>query len=73
MSETAGPVLWTVYERPRDFPNSCVARKWIGENPTPQILIAPSVEALRVIFRGAGLACIPRQEGDEPHIVEIWL
>lgn len=69
-------VMWTVYEKPRDFPRSYVARKWLvqgGGNfgPTPEHIVSPSLDVLRMLLP-AGLTCVPRTPGDDPCIVEVW-
>lgn len=68
---------WTIYERPRDYPNCYVARRFAlkeGEpNPTTEHLISHNLEALRGFMQRNGLALIPRSEGDDPVIVETWM
>lgn len=66
---------WCVYDRPRDFPNSAVARRFVGESPTPYAIVGPSVEAVRAALAALrpGLVCLARSPGDDPCIVEVWL
>ncbi len=68
--------IWTVFERPADYPDQFVARLWhVTANeaaPTPDILFGDSLAEVRAKLP-AGLGRIPRNEGDEPHIVESWL
>jgi hypothetical protein len=71
--------MWTVFERPRDFPNSFVARRFvIRTNGTieaePKALIASDLEGIRDLIRAIdpNLFCLPRNENDEPQIVETW-
>lgn len=70
---------WTIYDRPRDYPNCAVARRFLCELPDPaptsDFIVGPTVEAVRaeVNKRYPGLVCFPRQPGDEPQIVETWL
>jgi hypothetical protein len=70
-------VLWTVYDKPRDFPRCFVARKFEittkGHRPTGMFLIGPDLDQLRQYLEHMGLSRIDRNEGDEPHIVECWL
>jgi hypothetical protein len=65
--------LWTVYDRPTDYPHGVVARQHlVPGGPTDAMLIAP-LEELRSIFRRAALHCVGRQQGDDVKIVESWL
>lgn len=71
--------MWTVYERPTDYPQGFVARRWIagvGElKATPDIIIGDTLEWVRSVLTDLypWLYCLPRQDGDEPQIVEVWL
>lgn len=69
--------IWTVTERPRDYPDKFVARRWLvdrqGEHPTSDILLSDDIEWIRAWLRERGFVCIPRQEADDPVIVESWL
>ena len=68
--------MWTVYDHPKDFPDKFVARKWlVATEPvaTDEHLVSDSLEWLRRRFEEMGLYCIPRNPGDDPNIVEVWL
>jgi hypothetical protein len=70
--------MWTVYDHPKDFPNSFVARLWnvgVGGSPiaTNEVLVFPELEAIRLRMRNRGLTCLARSEYDDPNIVEVWL
>lgn len=69
--------MWVVYEKPLDYPNSWVARRWaIYEvlQPTPEMLIiSPSLEVLEDILRRYGLLKLAPMPDDEPHIVATWI
>jgi hypothetical protein len=70
--------MWTVYDHPRDFPDAFVARLWkVGRGGRPvatgQTVVSHDIEIIRGAFRDAGLTCLPRQEADDPKIVEVWL
>jgi len=67
-----GLAIWTVYERPADFPEQFVARKWLNERPTSDIVQANSLAEVRSLIP-AGLFRIPRSFGDDHTIVESWL
>lgn len=64
--------MWTVYDRPKDFPHGYVARRFVFDKPTDD-LISGSLESLRTAFMRAGFNCLTRAESDEPQIVETWL
>lgn len=75
--------MWTVYDHPKDYPHDFIARRHVlntgvaVDKPmakaTSDTIIARDLEQIRKQLRGAGLVCIPRMEGDEPQIVEVWL
>lgn len=69
--------MWVVYDHPRDFPAEYVARLWmIGSGqvvPRDQVLTSRSLSLLRGEMAARGLTVIPRFEGDDPGIVEVWL
>jgi hypothetical protein len=70
--------MYTIYDHPLDFPHSFVVRRWTidgGHEPKPDELpfaVGPSLDAVRDVLP-VGLICLPRQEGDEPQVVETWL
>ena len=69
--------MWTIYDRPRDFPTLFVARKFRisarGAFPTHEIITHLTLSDLRARMRARGLTCLERSPEDEPQIVEIWL
>lgn len=69
--------LWTVYDHPKDFPHGYIARRWevtpAGATPTGDIITNPSLELMRVMMEAQGLSCLPRQEDDDPAVLESWL
>jgi hypothetical protein len=68
--------VWTVYDRPNDYPETFVARQYVIREtyaePVGDTVIGP-LDALRARFERAGLVNICRQDGDEPQIVESWI
>lgn len=68
--------IWTVYDRPRDYPTSFVARLSVVHGPEPvmtrKVVTGPTLEAVRGQLP-AGLTCLPRNPQDDPVIVECWL
>jgi hypothetical protein len=69
-------LIWTIYERPRDYPALYIARPHVVERghtgPLPFHLQAPTLDLLRSQLP-FGLAMLARADGDDPCIVETWL
>jgi hypothetical protein len=74
--ELGALLIWTVYERPRDFPDHYIARPFycsLGHTtPLPAHLQAASLESLRMLLP-VGLTLLARSPGDDPSIVETWI
>jgi hypothetical protein len=68
--------MWTIYDHPKDFPELFVVRPFIidGGNVRPMTLCitGETLEEVRRYLIPYQLTCIPRQEGDDPCIVETW-
>ena len=69
--------MWTIHDRPLDYPDAFVVRRCfivrgVGE-PLFDVVprLASSLAEARD-FVPHGLFCQPRQEGDDPFIVETW-
>jgi hypothetical protein len=65
--------IWTVYEKPKDFPHCFVARMFEGDEATDEIMVCSDLEPIRQELAKRGLVCLPRDENDDPVIVESWL
>ena len=69
--------MWTVYEKPKDYPIGWIARMFevtgAGPKPTNHVIKCAELEPVRMKLARAGLIRFPRQDGDEPQIVETWL
>ena len=65
--------LWTIYDKPKDFPDMFVARLFHNDKPTDQAITCGSIEPLRKTLEQSGFVCIGRQLQDEPYIVEVWI
>lgn len=78
-SHQAGALnMWTVYDRPKDFPEKIVARRFVlsrrdGLWPTNDMIGGATLDEIRQVFTLVGLTRLPRNEADEPQIVETWL
>jgi len=67
-----GLTIWTVYDHPSDFPDYFVARKFDMNIPTQDYIADKSLTIIRDWLQGQGLTFLPRQEDDDPNIIEIW-
>lgn len=68
--------LWVVYEKPKDFPDKYVARRWttgISPAPTPDVIVMDSLNELRLILESMNLVWMNRHPSDDPVILEAWL
>lgn len=64
--------IWVVYNSPIDFPGFFVARKWVGEEPTSELVRGATLEEVRGKLPG-GLYKLNRHEADDPKIIETWI
>jgi hypothetical protein len=69
--------MWTVYAKPKDYPNGFVARLFEVTGPEPKAthytLKSLNLEPIQEKLTRAGLVCLTRDPSDEPQIVECWL
>lgn len=77
MSNNSLLTIWTVYARPKDYPNNFVAREFhIVKNMPPQpagVIVCDTLADVRAAMRQRCLTVLPRSPGDESHIVESWI
>ncbi|MFG7180720.1 hypothetical protein ACGYQ5_14425 [Burkholderia pseudomallei] len=70
--------MWVVYERPTDYPEGYIARRWTLANgaglqpSTNEVFTGDSLDDVRRKLP-QGLHRIHRDPRDEPQIVEVWL
>lgn len=64
--------LWTVYDGPIDLPGRFVARKWVLDQPTNELLQDKTLDGLRGKLP-QGLTRLDRSPQDAPKIVEMWI
>ena len=64
--------LWTIYKHPEDYPDKFVARKFILDKPTEDILIGNSLQEVRNMLP-KGFTRFERNPNDVLSIVETWL
>lgn len=62
----------TIYDHPKDYPDKFVARKFILDKLTSEILLGDTLEEVRSQLP-LGLTCFERHETDDPVIVETWM
>lgn len=70
--------IWTIYDHPLDYPHGFIARRWSitgkGAEATNDVVTADTlVEVRRLLPAPHGLFRLPRQDGDDPKIVESWI
>lgn len=69
--------MWTVYERPSDFPDLYVARKWEVQQgfakPTLEVRVSTDLSPLEDQLSHEGLTFMQREPSDEPQILGVWL
>jgi hypothetical protein len=75
-SENSPFRMWTVYDRPTDYPTGFIARLFLIYSTavvaTDQTVSSPDVAVIRQLLANQGLFCMPRDESDDPKIVESW-
>jgi len=64
--------LIAVYKHPKDFPDSFVARLFISRYPTRYCVVRKTYDELFSI-KPKGMCVVPRDDDDDPVIVESWL
>ena len=70
--------MWTVYAKPKDFPDGFIARcfETCGGPPDPVptgYVITGPLDLIRESMQRCGMHCMTRNEGDDPVVVETWL
>lgn len=69
-------VGWTIFERPRDFPEGYVVKRWTSRpDGTVDDLVKQFASTLQQARAQVppGLTCLPRFFDDDPAILEVWL
>ena len=65
--------IWVIYDRPDDYPNHYVVRKFYGNMPTDELYGGRDLEELRTMLTKSKLIRFPRDATDDPRIVETWM
>lgn len=64
--------MWVIYKKPKDYPDFFVARRWILDKPTDEIILADTLDELRKKIP-YGLIRFNANIFDDPVIIEIWM
>ena len=69
---------WTIYNKPKDFPNGFIARCFHigGGEPEPMatnFAISGDLILIRECMERCGLVRMMRNPGDHPSVVETWM
>lgn len=65
--------IWVLYNRPIDCPDGFVARKFINNEPTSEVIKSQDIDLIRWQLRDRGLVPMPKHKDDAISIVECWL
>lgn len=69
-------VMYTIYDKPKDYPDRFVVRRWriVGPKVTPEAvpMLADDIEDARSCIP-PGTVCMERYLLDDPNIVETWV
>lgn len=64
--------IWVIYNSPVDLPGRYVARKWLLDQPTAELVQGKTLEEVREKLPN-GLVMLPRDVQDDSKIVESWI
>lgn len=64
--------IWVIYDHPIDFPEEYVARKFILDKPTKDMIVMPSLDEVRKMLP-PGLTRLDRNPEDNLKIIETWI
>lgn len=72
MNQTNALPIWVVYDNPVDLPGRFVARRWLNDTPTAEIIQGTTLDELRSRLP-RGLYRLERAPTDDAKIVESWV
>jgi len=64
--------MWVLYDHTTDHPDHFVARKWVCEKPTDDVILGATLNDVRRAIP-LGFARMDRMPGDDSKIGEVWL
>lgn len=68
------PPMWTIYDRPADYPGKFVVRVWYGTVKEPDCTTHDTLDEARQSVLGCGGSFFfTRAPSDAPCIVETWI
>ncbi len=65
--------IWVIFNRPLDYPNGLIARKFLNDRPTNEYIIGQNLNELRKLFRKKGLVAISKSSDDPISLIESWI
>lgn len=70
-------MVWTVYNKPSDYPDNVVARLWLFRDggvvqPTHALIVGDTLDAVRRRIPST-FTRVERFDDDDPTIVEAWI
>ena len=65
-------IIWVIYDHPIDYPTGYIARKFLNDKPTAEVLTADGIHEMRQKIP-KGFVRIDRHPTDDSSIVESWL
>ncbi len=66
-------ITWVIYDHPSDYPAYYVARKWVNEELTKELMYNTNLEVIRCDLASLGLVHCSPLEDEDPVIKEIWI
>lgn len=64
--------LWVIYKHPKEYPDKFVARMWILDKPSSDVVFGNTIREVRIAIPKGLTRFLPDSE-DDPKIAEIWL
>lgn len=65
--------MWVVYDRPKDYPDMVIARRWVDGVATSDTIKAPHLIGMGVVLAGMPVKPYPLLPGEDPAIVSKWV
>lgn len=64
--------VWTIYDHPEDYPDSFIARKFLNNSPTDDIIVSDNLANIEQELEDMGYCELPVHEPN-PQIVSVWM
>lgn len=72
-NSAGGLSIWVIYDHPKDYPNTYVAKCWINDQLTDSVIVSTDLALIQDALEEIGLVKLMPSEGDDPCILETWL